>query len=96
MIDDLHPCPGCVRHVRRRESSCPFCATPLSLADAPYRPAPVGRITRSATLAFATLVGAQSAGCTTPSVPPDTGANIPIYGLPDAPSGHDAGTDGGD
>lgn len=60
-MSQLIPCPGCNRHVRQAESSCPFCATALSLADVPAHALPRTRLGRAATFAFgATLVGATT------------------------------------
>jgi hypothetical protein len=64
-MTQLIPCPGCNRHVRQAESSCPFCATALSLANVPEHALPRTRLGRAATFAFgATLVGATTlVGC---------------------------------
>ncbi len=64
-MTQLIPCPGCNRHVRQAETSCPFCSAPLSLADVPEHLLPRTRLGRAATFAFgATLVGATTlVGC---------------------------------
>jgi hypothetical protein len=64
-VTQLIPCPGCNRHVRQAESSCPFCSAELSLADVPEHVLPRTRLGRAATFAFgATLVGATTlVGC---------------------------------
>lgn len=60
-MNQLIPCPGCNRHVRQAESSCPFCSAALSLADVPEHALPRTRLGRAATFAFgATLVGATA------------------------------------
>ena len=60
-MNQLIPCPGCNRHVRQAESSCPFCSAALSLADVPEHTLPRTRLGRAATFAFgATLVGATA------------------------------------
>jgi hypothetical protein len=60
-MNQLIPCPGCNRHVRQAESSCPFCSTALSLASVPEHALPRTRLGRAATFAFgATLVGATT------------------------------------
>ena len=60
-MNQLIPCPGCNRHVRQAESSCPFCSAALSLAHLPAPPLPRTRLGRAATFAFgATLVGATA------------------------------------
>src|SRR4051812_47263654 len=64
-MTQLIPCPGCNRHVRRAETSCPFCSAALSLTDVPEPALPRTRLGRAATFAFgATLVGATTlVGC---------------------------------
>ena len=64
-MTQLVPCPGCQRHVRQHESSCPFCSVALSLANVPAPLLPRSRLGRAATFAFgATLVGATAlVGC---------------------------------
>jgi len=64
-MSQLIPCPGCNRHVRQAESSCPFCDTALSLAHIAPAALPRTRLGRAATFAFgATLVGATTLlGC---------------------------------
>jgi hypothetical protein len=60
-MNQLIPCPGCNRHVRQAESSCPFCSAALSLANVPAPLLPRTRLGRAATFAFgATLVGATT------------------------------------
>jgi len=60
-MSQLIPCPGCNRHVRQAENSCPFCSAALSLADVPEHVLPRSRLGRAATFAFgATLVGATT------------------------------------
>jgi hypothetical protein len=60
-MNQLIPCPGCHRHVRQAETSCPFCSAALSFADAPAPVLPRTRLGRAATFAFgATLVGATA------------------------------------
>lgn len=64
----LVPCPSCARHVRERESVCPFCASlmPEGLR-APVPPS--GRISRAAMIALASTLSA--AACSS-SPPPGT------------------------
>ncbi len=59
----LVPCPGCARHVRASEPTCPFCG------DASPRSAPASRaVARSRTLIFgAALASTAVAGCLTHS-----------------------------
>jgi hypothetical protein len=60
-MNQLIPCPGCNRHVRQAENSCPFCSAALSLAGVPEHALPRTRLGRAATFAFgATLVGATA------------------------------------
>jgi hypothetical protein len=82
----LEPCPGCQRHVRVDEESCPFCAARLgtSLSSLPARTMPSRRLGRAALFAFGVSAAATAAvGC---SDEPD----------PDEEEGSDAGArDGG-
>jgi hypothetical protein len=60
-MNQLIPCPGCNRHVRQAENTCPFCSTSLSLTHVPEHALPRTRLGRAATFAFgATLVGATA------------------------------------
>lgn len=49
MSTALCPCPGCQRHVRAAEASCPFCGSPLALEVA--APARLPRASRALLLA---------------------------------------------
>jgi hypothetical protein len=64
-MSELTPCPECQRHVRKTETSCPFCSQALSLSHLPTPALPRSRLGRAATFAFgATLVGATAlVGC---------------------------------
>ncbi len=64
MYEPLIPCPSCARHVRARESACPFCAATLP-ADPGARavPATPGRLGRAAAFFFGAAV--TVAGCST-------------------------------
>jgi hypothetical protein len=64
-MSELTPCPECQRHVRKTETSCPFCGQALSLSHLPTPALPGSRLGRAATFAFgATLIGATSlVGC---------------------------------
>lgn len=62
----LEVCPGCKRHVRVEEESCPFCAVRLgsSLASLPARVMPKSRLGRAALFTFGVSAAAVvSAGC---------------------------------
>jgi hypothetical protein len=57
MYQPMAPCPACARHVRVRESACPFCAAALPADFAAHvAPDPTGRLSRSAIAALATAV----------------------------------------
>jgi hypothetical protein len=56
----LMECAACHRHMRRSETSCPFCGSAVSSA-APERRLPTVRLSRTALLAFAAT--ALGAGC---------------------------------
>jgi len=64
-MNELTPCPECQRHVRKTETTCPFCGQALSLSHLPEQVLPRSRLGRAATFAFgATLVGATAlVGC---------------------------------
>jgi hypothetical protein len=69
-MSDLRPCPGCRRHVRIDERTCPFCTAAL---DAGAPPAlPVGRLTRAAVFSAgaALAAGAGCGGKTAPAQDP--------------------------
>lgn len=89
----LLPCPSCARHVRRSETSCPFCACTLSLAHAPPRPMPTERLGRAALMAFTTLVASGSVGCTQ-THETDGGLDAHVEAF-DAYRGSDSATYGG-
>ena len=60
-MSHLVPCPGCNRHVRNSEASCPFCDRELDLARSPAPAVPTTRIGRAALFTFsATLAGATA------------------------------------
>lgn len=64
-MSELTPCPECQRHVRKTETSCPFCSQALSLSHLTEQVLPRSRLGRAATFAFgATLVSATAlVGC---------------------------------
>ncbi len=76
----LLACPACTRHVRRTESTCPFCKSALSLPPEAARQQ-LPRLGRAATFAFGAVLTSATAGC--------PGAPVPLYGGP----ADDAGTD---
>ena len=60
-MSELPPCPDCQRHVRKTETSCPFCGQALALSDLPAAVLPRSRLGRAATFAFgATLASATA------------------------------------
>jgi hypothetical protein len=79
----LHPCSSCGRHVRRTESSCPFCAAALSFEGVPERGVPPVRLGRAATFAFGAAVATASASAL-------VGCTAPAYGAPPADANIDA------
>jgi hypothetical protein len=102
----LIPCPGCARHVRAFESSCPFCASALPESLRASLPArrPTGRLTRAALYTFGATSLTLAAACSSTSS--DTGtqdgasdvnhADSPIahYGCPPVDCHPEASTDG--
>jgi hypothetical protein len=94
---DLKPCPGCARHARVTEASCPFCEHPFDASfrvASSRRPTP-GRLSRAAIFAL----GAGSAGVTTACASEGVG-DRPLAGAaadatsPDASEGFSSGDDG--
>ena len=77
-MNELLPCPGCSRHVRACESTCPFCARTLSFPCVPKRVVPSKRLNRAALFALgAGVVGATNfASCV-----------VPLYGAPGGDGG---------
>src|SRR4051812_36950436 len=65
-MNDLVPCPGCSRHIRRREGSCPFCGANVAEAieRSPVLQVPTARLSRAAlfTFAAATIGAAACSG----------------------------------
>lgn len=94
----LVPCPGCSRHVRAGEASCPFCASPLTLVAVEPPRTPKARLGRAATFAFgaAVVTTISVTGCSESSSPGgnDSGTRVdarigeedggpaPLYGAP--------------
>lgn len=91
-MNHLVPCPGCARHVRQSETSCPFCSAALSLDHLPAPVLPRSRLSRAAMFAFGTgVAGAASlVGCggDTDEGKKDGGGgsemSTPVYGAPAA------------
>lgn len=72
----LHPCPGCARHVRRTETTCPFCASAIAI-EAPEPRVITERLGRAALFAMGAAV-MTSSGCAVSlygAPAPDTGPN---------------------
>ncbi len=78
----LHLCPHCARHVKKEETTCPFCASvlPADFGVCTEARAPAGRpLTRAAlVLLGATAIGAcGKSGANDPASP---GSGVDIYG----------------
>lgn len=82
-MSQLTPCPACRRHVRKTETTCPFCSASISLAHVAPPVLPSSRLGRAATFAFgASLVGATAlVSCSS-----DEGPGTAVYGGPPVPS----------
>lgn len=80
-MSELHPCPECRRHIRKTETTCPFCGESVSLAHLPSHSVPRNRLGRAATFAFgASVVGATAlVACGD-----DGGGAVAVYGAPPA------------
>ena len=61
----LRPCPGCSRHVRVSDATCPFCGVALgaSFGAAPVPVSPSVRLSRAALVAFGTGTLSLAAAC---------------------------------
>ena len=61
----LRPCPGCSRHVRVSDTTCPFCGVSLgaSFRAAPLPASPSVRLSRAALVAFGTGTLSLAAAC---------------------------------
>lgn len=92
-MSHLVPCPGCERHVRVLEASCPFCKTALDLSSTPPPILPSQRLGRAALFAFGVTLaaGAGVTGCSSDGEGPGTGGSggggvgggvAPAYGVP--------------
>ncbi len=68
------PCPGCSRHVKRGDATCPFCGATASVDIAPTRVL-AGRLSRAALFA----AGAVGVGIATTDCAP---SSISEYGCP--------------
>jgi len=86
-LNQLVPCDGCTRHVRRTEAACPFCglASPLASA-ASVTPEPAARLSRAGILAFVATVGAGACSSAQP---------VPIAVLEAPPAPQTPPADGG-
>jgi len=99
MAAHLAPCPGCARHVRSTETSCPFCATALDLSSVPPPLVPTARLSRSATLGFQTLLRAGAVAVAAATATNSSSCTVQIYGTPgveDAGGASGGGSEGGD
>jgi hypothetical protein len=74
------PCRSCARHVRREDSTCPFCEAPMPAPPAPTTPAvtaggssPQGRASRIAVLAAGAALLGAAASCDDGRRAPDAG-----------------------
>jgi len=89
-------CGECRRHVRRRDSRCPFCRSeiPAALAMSPERPLPTRRLSRAALMAFAaaslgTACGGKSTDSSQTNVgdPGNSGGTTGVLGAGGATAG---------
>ncbi len=96
MYQPLAPCPGCARHVRVADRSCPFCGTSFASALVPQPGVDARRrLSRAALVTFAATLGAAGCGATVSST--DASANTDTGAVVDRPivadiAGNDTGT----
>jgi hypothetical protein len=70
----MTPCTSCRRHVALEETACPFCGAAVT-ASAPRPIRAVGKLTRSAVFAGASL----ASGCWVDKAPPPTTPQPPVH-----------------
>src|SRR4051794_24398215 len=90
-MNDLIPCPDCSRHVRRAETSCPFCGAGVAavLERTPPLQVPTTRLGRAALFTFAAAsIGAAACGG-------DEGTQVPGPTTGGSNTGASASTGGG-
>jgi hypothetical protein len=94
-MNHLLPCPACQRHVRVRETSCPFCGAGLALSDSPPPVLPRARLGRAALFAFgATIAGAAACGGETTSSTSEPNATSGASGSTSSGAGGTTGAGG--
>lgn len=86
----LEPCPGCQRHVRIDEPSCPFCGASLNLSAVSPRALPGTRLGRAALFTFGAAAAASAVVACTDEPEPDQ-EDGGDEGEPDASKPGDAG-----
>lgn len=87
----LVPCPGCARHVRANDATCPFCDTAIgAVPERVLSPAPNDRLLARVAVTFATAAATSLTACGKEPTdkPPPTPTNTmdpvpaPAYGPP--------------
>src|SRR5262245_2836172 len=88
----LVPCPGCARHVRASETTCPFCDSAIdAVPERVLAPMPNDRLLARAALTFAAVAATTLTACgkepqdKPPPAPTNTGSDnlpAPAYGPP--------------
>jgi hypothetical protein len=106
----LVPCSNCRRHLRRTESLCPFCTTPVA-SDAAALPSALSVATLGLKRAALFAVSLVTSACAADSIdsnvvpvygapiPPQAGSGgqenaVPVYGAPVPPEGGSGGAAG--
>jgi hypothetical protein len=78
MSAQFWPCPGCSRHVKRGDATCPFCGASASVEIGPTRVL-AGRLSRSALFAAGAVgVGIATTDCIPTSMAEYGGISAPI------------------
>ncbi len=90
MYQPLAPCPGCARHVRVADRSCPFCGTSFASALIPQPGVDARRrLSRAALVTFAATLGAAGCGATVTNT--DAGGTLDVGAAVDRPVAVDNG-----
>ena len=87
----LHPCPACARHIKIRETACPFCGACVTPREESI--APAVRVAGRAAIVFATAAAITGTACGKKDAPPtppaadasdmtSSGTVVAVYGPP--------------
>jgi hypothetical protein len=81
MSAQFWPCPGCSRHVKKGDATCPFCGATASIEGGPKRVL-AGRLSRAALFAAGTMGAAVATTDCTAAAPygaPPHGGAVEVF-----------------